>query len=175
VNDWIDSNFLCELDSIMGLNWVLPREDRHVTILDIIPHNSMSKDLIVQQYITWFDQQVTGVAPSLLKIKIQGIFASPDGITLQGYPSITLNDLRSNLRETLSSQSLVNFEANKYKIQTAHIALIKFTEALNGRELLKIVDTMRDTPSSEFKLNNVNLTISSRYDKSKTVEVLSGV
>lgn len=104
---------------------------------------------------------------------MEGIFASPDGVTIQGFPlNNGLAELREGLRKQINLLGLSNLEEKKYQIETAHVALIKFIRPLNGQKLLGVVDKLRDLTLGEFQAGEMILNISPRYDKSKTVQVI---
>jgi hypothetical protein len=169
VNDSIDNFVNKYLGDIVSESFLIPRQSRHITILDIIPHNleysieeleniayKVSSKLETNKSI--FDKDV--------EIILQGIFASPDGITLQGYvQNDNLTQIRNELRELLAEDLM---EKSKYVTQTAHIALIKFTKKLDGKSLVTLVDKLRETPITRFIIDNYSLSISTRYDKHVT-------
>jgi 2'-5' RNA ligase len=177
INKLIDSVLTPQLkDGVGNAGWVVPDKGRHVTILDILPHNSGIgiSDLTIQS-----GEYKEAINRALQKLKIpvlisfEGVFASPDGITIQGFP---LNDglfeLREELRKQINSLGLVNLEEKKYQIETAHVALIKFISPMDGQKLIEVVDKLRDLPLGEFQVNEIVLNISPRYDKSQTVQVI---
>ena len=176
-NKEIDDLFVDNrLKEVVGnAEWFIPSNGRHVTILDIIPHNSGKSEAEIKSEAPKYIELVDRVLNSRkfnLKIVFSGIFASPDGITLQGFPIGDVQLLRDELRKDLSMSGLINLEKNKYVINTAHVALVKFIEPLDGTRLLEVVDQMRRTSEILFEMNNLVLNISSRYDKIKTIEVV---
>lgn len=173
INQIIESKLV---DKINKFGWIIPKEGRHITILDIIPHNSGI--LLGEQKVKEMDYQDV-VAKTIynfrnkVEIELEGIFASPDGITIQGFPvGEGLFKLREELRKKLSALGLVNLEEKKYTIQTAHVALIKFTSLIDGVELLKVVDSLRDVKLGKFEISELILSFSCRYDKIKSIEVV---
>ena len=177
VNRIIDAYLLPRLTGILGnAAWFVPPQGRHVTILDIIPHNSGVKASEIKRDLNGYDDSIKTLVGSFdqgIRVGLEGVFASPDGITIQGFPLDNgLANFRESLRNNLSSFGLVNLEKTKYKIETAHVALAKFTDKMDGGRLLEVVDTLRDLELGEFTAKELVLNISSRYDKVTTIEVV---
>ncbi len=178
INKFVDKVLLPRLLPVVDLSgWIIPAEGRHVTVLDIIPHNSdvplVKQKVLVQKYNNVV-QSVVSDFDSLVRIELNGIFASPNGITIQGFPvGEGLSELRDKLRKGLGDFGLTNLEKKKYAIQTAHVALIKFVAPLDGQRLLSVVDSLRDFPIGTFDISELVLNFSSRYDKFKTIEVVA--
>lgn len=155
--------------------FIFPEENLHITILDLIPHNAGWEYKRLQEIAPKYAEVIDSVIQNFrepININIEGIFASPDGITLQGIPSDSLGKLRELIREALVKADLINIESTKYVIQTAHIALLKFLKPIDGQKLVEVVDRMREAPFGRFTLDKLVLNISGRYDKVKTVEVI---
>jgi hypothetical protein len=159
--------------------WIIPQPDRHITILDIAPHNSgLDKDqvqVITQRFQPHFEEIMKEAR--IIEILFKGLLISPNGITLTGFPTgESLAQLRSQLRSALDEDTK-GLELNKYKVITAHMALIKFTDgrvlANTGNQLLELVEQFRDYTIPATKLSRITLNISGRYDKSKTNEIIS--
>lgn len=177
VNTTINDEIVPRLEAVVPpTEWFFPDEARHFTVLDIIPHNS---GLVAQEiekskskYTEVISQTIESFDTPII-IGFEGIFASPDGITIQGFPvNSGLPKLRKVLRKELGKAGLANLESKKYVIETAHVALVKFTQNLNGHNLLKTIDSLRNVPLGSFRVNEIILNISSRYDKIDTIEVV---
>jgi hypothetical protein len=177
INKIIDEKLLPKLEThINKSGWIVPPEGRHITILDVIPHNSKvgistihsltdSYSAAIERYILRF--------PFPVEIRLQGVFASPNGITIQGFPiENSLAKLRDAIRQTLLKQRLPNKETAKYILETAHVSIIKFVEPLDGKKILGVVDQLRDFPIGTFLVREIVLNISGRYDKSRSIEVV---
>lgn len=160
---------------VSNSGWFVPVEGRHITILDIIPHNAGKTNQELDKLAKTYQQAVSEVvldSPSI-PIIFSGVFASPDGITVQGFPvGDNLRNLRSDLRKKLAEKSLLNFEEKKYLINTAHVALVKFTGDQDGHKLLSVIDNLRHTPPIHFQIQEAVLNISSRYDKTQTIKTV---
>ncbi len=157
--------------------WFLPGSGRHITVLDIIPHNSgksienIKKES--QSYVESISKTLKAGAPFDIKISFSGLFASPDGLTLQGFPAnAELGRLRDLLRKEIQNRGLANLEEKKYILNTAHIAIAKFFAPLNGNKLISIVDNLRRTTEIPINVKKLVFNVSSRYDKIKTIEII---
>jgi len=123
-----------------------------------------------------YSEIIQGVVNSfteLVTIELEGVFASPDGITIQGYfVNKGLSKLRDRLRDAINEDNLDNLELRKYKINTAHVAFVKFHSKLNGVKLLEVVGKLRTFPLGTFRVNELVLNISPRYDKVETIDII---
>ena len=177
LSEEIDKKILSRIpDKILSSGWIIPKEGRHFTLLDIIPHNSgWNIDKIKSksdEYIEVLDKEIK-YHKEIIKVGFEGVFASTDGITIQGYPlNSGLHRLRDSLRKALSSNRLANLEKKKYEIETAHVALLKFTKVLNGKKLINIIDNLRRISLGNFEVKELVLNISPRYDKVNTIEII---
>lgn len=173
----IDNTLIPQLSPIIGQSgWIIPSANRHITILDIIPHNSdqSTRDTFTHdpRYAAVV-QKVFEEPLETIAIEFKGIFASPDGVTLQGFPQGKgLENLRKKLRKAINDAELPNVETNKYLLQTAHVSLVKFVDELDGVGLLAVVDALRDFPVGTMQLTEVVLNVSSQFDKLQTIDVL---
>ncbi len=172
----INSEILPKINQIIGdSGWMVPDEGRHFTILDIIPHNSGVSETKIKTEAEGFIQAIDSVVARFNKrprVRFEGVFASPDGITLQGFPDDAIGQLREVLRNELADRQLMNLESKKYFIETAHVALIKFIKPISGSALLQVVDGLREVNAGEFEVIEIVLNISPRYDKTKTIEII---
>ncbi|SRR5258708_75053 len=175
VNSKINKLIMPRLSGIIGEGgWLIPDIGRHVTVLDIIPHNAGKSESEIKseslKYANILDKVINSRKFDI-KIVFSGVFASPDGITLQGFPvAEDLQVLRNQLRQEFSESGLLNLEENKYIINTAHVALVKFVQPVDANKLFGLVDQMRKTSEILFTGRNLVLNISSRYDKVKTID-----
>ena len=178
INQIIDKKLLPKLNPLVSPSgWTVPPEGRHITILDMIPHNSGISTKDQRAHTEKYNKIIDSVYSSFeeeVRVELDGIFTSPDGITIQGFPvGDGLHKLREALRNSLKALGLINLEKKKYIIETAHVALIKFVKPLDGKQLLKTVDSLRNFPIGMFSINQAVLTISTRHDKIKTMEVIN--
>lgn len=177
VNERINGGLIPELaDVVSSAGWFATDRARHITILDILPHNCGLglEEIKARQgsYVMSIDKVIQNFSLPVA-IELKGVFASPDGITVQGYPvGEGLSRLRKELREGLAETGLVNLEQKKYVIETAHVALVKFINPLEGGRLLQVVDKLRRIPLGCFQVEEMVLNVSSRYDKVQTIEVV---
>lgn len=177
INDEIDNRLLPKIKQVVSQSgWFFPKEARHITVLDIIPHNSglgMEEIRKLQdKYVNAIDQALSNWNLPVI-VGLEGVFASPDGITIQGFPiNEGLSRLRNALRQTLNTVELLNLEHKKYLIETAHIGFVKFIQGIDGDKLITLVDNLRKVPLGTFQVDEIVLNISPRYDKTKTAEVI---
>lgn len=176
INKIINEKLLTKMDIHNRSGWIVPPEGRHITILDVIPHNSKTRISTIHSLT---DSYSAAIKRCILRfhypveIRLQGVFASPNGITIQGFPvGSGLSKLRAIIRQTLLKQRLPNKEKTKYYLETAHMSIIKFVTPFNGKHMLRLVDRIRDFPIGTFLVKEIVLNISGRYDKFKSIEII---
>jgi hypothetical protein len=177
VNSALNNHLIPELLPLVGQSgWIMPNESRHLTVLDILPHDTdpaILQEAAPNPSYRSVIREVLGKTTEPILVDFNGIFASPNGITVQGFPhGHGLENLRVRLREAINEAGLISTEANRYIRQTAHISLIKFTDKLEGPSLLETVDRLREIPLGTLKIQSLILNVSPRFDKSSTIEVL---
>ena len=104
----------------------------HVTVLslftataDYAPHRAR-----LPQYQAAVRDALAGGAP--FSIVFRGVTASPGAVMLQGFPQDeSLNELRGELRRTLTERGLGGGLDGRYTVITAHMTALRFRAALD--------------------------------------------
>lgn len=161
---------------ILDNSWIIPSNERHITVFDFLPHNSGLDKIILVQKAVEFRNLLSSIIQDFteaITIKFSGIIASPDGITLLGYvENDLLNTLRNIIRQRLQEQDLLSLEDIKYKATTAHISLLKFTEKINPGLLVQFVEKNVDHIMLPMQLSKLVLSISGRYYKTINSDII---
>jgi 2'-5' RNA ligase len=108
-------------------------------------------------------------------ITFQGVTASRGGVMIQGFPDDnTLAAIREDLREALYQNQLGGQLDVRYKINTAHITVMRFCDAkLDGKNLLVLLKANRATNFGETHVENLELILGDWYASANTAQTLS--
>lgn len=128
-----------------GLLFPYDRARFHFTILSLIDaHESFH----LEEYVLrTFEKPIQEVAPKFLPFSVtfRGVCATPSAIIAKGYPeSGGLERLRGALREKLHSSGLGAGIDRRYRIEGAHVVLARFREQGDFRELITLLDTLKE-------------------------------
>lgn len=166
--------FLDKLKAIDPLQYYYPDSDIHITVMSIIScYEGFSLDKItIADYIEIIQKSLIDV--NEIKIKFQGVTASPSALMIQGFPTDeSLNNLRDKLRENFKNSSLQQSIDSRYTIATAHSTVLRFQEKLqNPKQLIEVTEKFRDFDFGEFKVENIELVYNDWYQrKENTVDL----
>lgn len=169
-NETIKANiqlFLDELKAIDPLQYYYPDSHIHITVMSIIScYEGFSLDKIaIADYIEIIQKSLIDV--NEIKIKFQGVTASPSAILIQGFPTDeSLNNLRDKLRENFKKSTLQQSIDSRYAIATAHSTVMRFQEKLqNPKQLIAVAEKFRDFDFGEFKAKNLELVYNDWYQR----------
>lgn len=176
-NETIKANiqlFLDELKAIDPLQYYYPDSDIHITVMSIIScYEGFSLDKItIADYVEIIKKSLIDV--NEIKIKFQGVTASPSALMIQGFPTDeSLNNLRDKLRENFKKSTLQQSIDSRYTIATAHSTVLRFQEKLqNPKQLIDVAEKFRDFDFGEFKVENIELVYNDWYQrKENTVDL----
>lgn len=161
--------FLAELKAIEPEQYYYSDSDIHITVLSIIScYDGFALDQIsVEDYIEIIKESINDLGE--IKIRFQGVTASPSAIMIQGFPSDeTLNALRDKLRVNFKSSTLQQSIDSRYAISTAHSTVVRFQENLQDPEkLMHLVEKYRDFDFGEFRVENIELVYNDWYQRDK--------
>ena len=128
-------SFQNEARSVEPEQYYYPREEVHLTALTIISCRSGFglNQIDAVEYQELIKNAVEQIAP--FRLVFRGITASPGAILIQGFDeSGHLNRLRQLLRENFNTSRLEHTIDKRYKIETAHLTVVRFTEKLAKAE-----------------------------------------
>jgi hypothetical protein len=94
---------------------------------------------------------------------------------IQGFPrDDTLVQIRDDLREKLRQNNLGEQLDARYKINTAHITVMRFCHTdLNGQKLLCLLKASRETNFGETCVENLGLILGDWYASAETARTAS--
>ncbi|PIF30616.1 2'-5' RNA ligase [Flavobacterium sp. 9] len=159
--------FLDKLKAIDPLQYYYPDSDIHITVMSIIScYEGFSLDkIIIADYVEIIKKSLIDV--NEIKIKFQGVTASPSALMIQGFPTDeSLNNLREKLRENFKKSTLQQSIDSRYAIATAHSTVLRFQEKLqNPKQLIDVAEKFRDFDFGEFKVENIELVYNDWYQR----------
>jgi len=112
----------------------------HHTVMQVITFTEYNKHIdYVKGVKDKYSKKIIPLIKQLenIKISLNGIVLTKDGIILKGYPDKNINKIRENIRLTLKNNNLVLKEP--YKADTSHITLYRFT----NKKDIGIMDKLR--------------------------------
>lgn len=150
-------------------------EEFHVTVLSIIPGSESWGDKI--HHLTAYQSIIDGIVKRHRKFSIafRGVTASRGAVMVQGFPvDQTLAVLRDDLREALRQNKIGEQLDSRYKINTAHMTVMRFCDPnLDGKKLLAVLKTNRKMDFGETRVENLELILGDWYASADTARTLS--
>ena len=169
------STFLDELAEAAPGQYFYRPEEFHVTVLSIIPGSESWRDRF--HHLAAYQSILREVLQRHRKFSItfQGVTASRGGVMIQGFPNDdTLAKLRDDLRAALRQNQLGEQLDARYKINTAHITVMRYCDAnLDGKKLLALLKANRATNFGETRVENLELILGDWYASANTASTLS--
>ena len=167
--------FLGELAAVAPGQYFYRPEEFHVTVLSIVPGTELWRDKI--RSVTAYQSIVRNVLKAYREFSIgfRGITASANAVMVQGFPANnTLAQLRNHLREELRKNHVDGELGRKYKIQTAHMTVMRFCRPDTDWNRLKVfLEASRTTPFGETRVRSVQLVLGDWYASANSMRLLA--
>lgn len=146
----------------------------HVTVLAIIPGSESWRDRFphLAAYQSILRTVLSRHRP--FTIAFRGVTASRGGVMIQGFPQDdTLAGIRNDLRQALRQNQLGDQLDARYKINTAHMTVMRFCNAnLDGKRLLALLQANRTTDFGVMTVANLELVLCDWYASADTASIL---
>jgi len=169
------SRFLHELAEAAPGQYFYRPEEFHVTVLSIIPGSERWQEKI--QHLAAYQSVIGEVLQRHRKFSVtfQGVTASRGAVMIQGFPvDNTLARLREDLRECLGQNGFGDQLDVRYKINAAHVTVMRFCRAdADWKRLLSLLQANRTTGFGEVRVANLELILSDWYasaDRTRTFQ-----
>ena len=166
--------FLNELKVAAPSQYFYRPEEFHITVLAIIPGSEAWQEKF--QHLAAYQRIIADVLKRHQKFSIgfQGVTASRGGVMIQGFPKDdTLAELRDKLREAMAQNNFGGQLDVRYKIQTAHITVMRFCEATaDWKRVLELLKTNRATDFGEMRVENLELVLGNWYASADTARMI---
>jgi 2'-5' RNA ligase len=173
VQDSINT-FLLELAEAVPGQYFYRPEEFHVTVLAIISGSESWQDKI--QHLAAYQSIIDEVLKRHRKFSIafQGVTASLSAVMIQGFPGDeTLARIRDELRDAFWKNKFGEQLDVRYKINTAHITVMRFCNAnVDGKRLLTKLQANRTTDFGETRVAELELILGDWYASASTARTL---
>ena len=150
-------------------------EEWHVTVLSIIPGSEHWQEKMPQlaAYQACVEEVMKGCQP--FSIRFRGVTASPAAVMIQGIPpDDALAQIRDGLRASLQRAGFGDQLDVRYKINTAHVTVMRFSHGnTNGKNLLALLTANRTTDFGAVNVGGLELIFGDWYasaESSRTVQ-----
>jgi 2'-5' RNA ligase len=128
------TGFLRDIQVIDPSQYYYPPSGLHMTVLSLFTATVDHKAFLskAREYIAAVDTVLDAAAP--IPITFKGITASQSSVAIQGFlESSSLNELRDELRGELRARGLTKGLDVRYRLETAHVTVIRFRAPLRER------------------------------------------
>lgn len=178
--------FQQQLAALEPAQYLQPAAELHLTILSIISCISgfTLQQIDVAAYIAVFQRVLAELNQEIrqqevvpLQIELRGVTASASCILLQGFAQGEgLSRLRDKLRWAFAQSGLRHSIDSRYRQQSAHLTLCRFTAPLQQpQEVLALCQQYRDHHFGILELQQIELVFNNWYLHSAVTEKLGGV
>ena len=158
---------LAEFRRVEPLQYYYPATDLHLTILSIISGYAgfTLARIDPAAYIELVAAALRRTAP--FRIRLAGLAAAPAGVLVRGFPEGNgLAALRDELRRTLRASGLPQSIDQRYRLQTAHLTVLRFRVAVpEAGPLLRVLDAYRAYPFGTVEVSSPELVVSDWYQR----------
>jgi len=140
------------LEALRGLEpgqYYQPRADLHLTVLSLFTATADHAPYLahVDAYDAAVREAIRGEAP--FTIDVRGVTLSPAAVLVQGFPrDDTLARIRARLRAALAARGLGGALDQRYRLETAHLTLVRFAAPL--RDPARFVDALAAARTEAF-------------------------
>ncbi|MEP2026041.1 MAG: mutarotase [Reichenbachiella sp.] len=167
------SNFQNELRRIEPNQYYQPQDDLHLTVLSIISCDTGFE--LSQINLRDYERMVRECISEPITINFEGITASSSGILVQGFPEGEgLKELRNGLRNKFKSSQLQHSIDCRYKINTAHITIMRFRKPLvDSIKFVKLLDKFRSYSFGTLQISHLHLVFNDWYQRTEIVKKLA--
>ncbi len=166
--------FVRQLAEVAPGQYCYQPAELHVTVLSVIPGSEKWREKIHDL------AAIHAVIGKVLKrqrsfdIAFHGITASPGAVMLQGFPqSGALAEIRDDLRHVLRRNCLGGDVDRRYKINTAHITVMRFGHALaDWTAFADLLRANRQTDFGEMRVTKLQLIWGDWYASARSVRTI---
>jgi 2'-5' RNA ligase len=151
--------FLRQLAAVAPGQHFYQPDEMHVTVLGVIPGSVQWREKMTDLAAI---QAVIGKVLERRKsfaISFRGVTASPEAVMIQGFlKSKALAQIRNELRTMLRENRLGGGMDERYKINTAHMTVMRFSHArVDGKALIDLLKANRKTDFGETRVGELQL------------------
>jgi len=125
--------FVAELRALEPGQYYHPRPDFHLTVLSLFSATADYAPYLAHlgAYQAAVAEALDGIPP--FAVDTLGVTLTPAAVLAQGFPhDDTLARVRERLRSALAARGLADALDQRYRLETAHITLVRFTAPLRA-------------------------------------------
>jgi 2'-5' RNA ligase len=166
--------FMRQLADVAPGQYFYRLDELHVTVLAVIPGSEAWREKIHDL------AAIHAVTGKVLKrrrpfaISFRGITASPSAVMIQGFPQGgALAEIRDELRRVLRKNHLGGDIDRRYKINTAHITVMRFGHArADWKAFVDLLKANRQTDFGETRVRKLQLLWGDWYASAQSVRTI---
>jgi 2'-5' RNA ligase len=166
--------FLKELRILEPDQYYYTSSEFHLTVLSLFTATFNHAPFFAQaeRYISAVDSALKKVAP--IRLAFEGVTASADSVMIQGFfEDRALNDLRDALRSQLRVRGLGSELDQRYRLETAHMTVIRFRAPLcDGERLATSLEMARRKSFGATTIRNFDLVKNDWYMSHRATETV---
>ncbi len=137
-----------------------PSTALHLTIMDM--YRGRPSDQLLDAYVSQMQPLVDRFLP--IQWRMQGLIVSPGAVLVKGYYSLSLGNLRNQLRQQIPLANLPLME--RYQTVSGHMTIARFpTEVQHRASLLKYAEQNSSLQFGTFEVDQVDLVIHDWYHR----------
>jgi 2'-5' RNA ligase len=168
------AGFLQTLHELEPNQYYYQASELHLTILSLFTASVDFKPLLAKkgEYIAAVDAALQEVEP--IQITFEGVTVSKNTIMIQGFfETDDLNQLRDGLRRQLQVRSLAKGVDQRYRLQTAHMTVVRFRAPLRESERFALaLEKARHRPFGIATLKSFVLVENDWYMSRQTTQIM---
>ena len=166
--------FLDELRALEPAQYYQPAADLHLTVLSLF-----TATVEPGPYLAHLDTYREAVVEATdgtgaIDVDFTGVTLAPAAVLARGFPrDDTLERLRDRLRAAIAARGLGAALDGRYRLETAHATLVRFTAPLaDPARFVDAIDRARGRAFGSCTIGQLTLELSDWYQSSETLETL---
>jgi 2'-5' RNA ligase len=163
--------FLDQLFAVCPAQYFYRPEEFHVTVLSIISGTEFWEKEI--RHLDSYRAVISSVLRNQRSFKIgfRGVTASRGAVMIQGFPDRGLSKIRDELRAAFARNGFGGILDRRYKINTAHVTVMRFSEPVpDWKRLASLLEENRKTNFGEMEVTCLQLIWSDWYASADVVQ-----
>ncbi len=164
-----------QIQAVLPNQYFYPLNDLHFTVLSLVSctPDFDAKELSLRKYIDLVQEAIFG--HQAFQLNLRGLTMTRSAIMAQGFfPSGSLDHIRDHLRTVFHASDLYHTIDRRYKLETAHSTLIRFSNSvLNRAPLLPLIEQLRQIEIGAFPVTDLQLVSNDWYLRQQHTHLLA--
>jgi 2'-5' RNA ligase len=166
--------FLDQLRKLEPEQYYYASSEFHVTVLSLFTATVEHEQFFEQteKYVSAVDSALRNVAP--IRIEFNGVTVSPGTVMIQGFvENAELNRLRDALRRELRVRGLARSTDQRYRLETAHMTVVRFRARLHDSEKFAgVLEQARQRSFGSINIRSLSLVKNDWYMTNRVLETV---